>query len=289
MKRASVVLAVVLVLSSVTATGGERVYIGQTVCLECHRDSHLDDFSVLYLARHAQAYPALERPESREIARLSGIDDDPVASPICLGCHATASDVEDWERDETFSISDGVQCERCHGPGSEYSSAEIMADPDAARAAGLRIPTEADCLVCHKPKGSHDLVLGPSPFNFEGFAARPSLPPTVASHDSTEPTPYKTPFNLVVSPDGSTLYIACEASDSVIVVSTRRREVVAEIVVENLPHGVALSPDGTNLFVSNRGSDSVSVIRTDTLEVTASISVGDEPHGLVVDGEGRHL
>jgi YVTN family beta-propeller protein len=288
-RRALVALAVVLVLSSVTATGGERVYIGQAACLECHRDSHRDDFSVLYLARHAQAYPALERPESREIARLSGIDDDPVASPICLGCHATAADVEDWERDEAFSISDGVQCERCHGPGSEYSAAEIMADPEAARAAGLRIPTESDCLVCHKPKGSHDLVIGPSPFNFNGFPARAAKPQTVASHESNAHVPYKTPFNLVVDPEGQRLYIACEASDSVIVVDTSRREVVAEVAVGNLPHGVALSPDGAVLFVSNRGSDSVSVIRTDSLAVTASISVGDEPHGLVVDAEGRHL
>jgi len=288
-RRASVVLAFLLALSAAPADGGDRFYVGQIACLECHQDSHRDDFSVLYLTRHAQAYASLERPESREIARLSGIDDDPVASPICLGCHATAADVEAWERDEAFAISDGVQCERCHGPGSEYSAAEIMADPNAAKAAGLRIPGESDCLVCHKPKGSHDLVLGPSPFDFDGFPARPDHPPTVASHDSTVRAPYKTPFNLVVGPDGRNLYIACEASDSVIVVDTRQRMVVAEVAVGNLPHGVALSPDGSNLYVSNRGSDTVSVILTETLEVMASIPVGDEPHGLVVDTEGRHL
>jgi len=288
-RRASVALVFVLTLSVAPATGGDRVYVGQTACLECHRDSHRDDFSVLYLARHAQAYTALSRPESHEITRLSGIDGDPVASPVCLGCHATAADVESWERDEAFAISDGVQCERCHGPGSEYSAAEIMADPEEARAAGLRIPTESDCLVCHKPKGSHDLVLGPSPFKFDGFPARPNHPPTVASHDSTVREPYKTPFNLVVGPDGRNLYVACEASDSVIVVDTRQREVVAEVSVGNLPHGVALSPDGSDLFVSNRGSDTVSVISTETLAVTTSIPVGDEPHGLVVDAEGRHL
>ena len=289
MIRASGVLVVALAVAAGAAADGDRVYIGQAVCLECHRDSHRDDFSVLYLARHARAYEALERPESREIARLSGIDSDPFASPICLGCHTTAADVEDWERDEAFAISDGVQCERCHGPGSDYSAAETMVDPEAARVAGLRIPTEADCLVCHKPKGSHDLVLGPSSFDFGGFSARPDHPRTVASHNSTTPAPYKTPFNLVVDPGGRYLYVACEASDSVIVVDTRRREVVAEVAVGNLPHGVALSPDGTVLYVSNRGSDTVSVIRTESLEVAASIAVGDEPHGLVVDAQGRHL
>ena len=289
MIRASGVLVVALTVAAGAAADDDRVFVGQAVCLECHRDSHRDDFSVLYLARHARAYVALERPESREIARLSGIDSDPFASPICLGCHTTAADVEDWERDEAFAISDGVQCERCHGPGSDYSGAETMVDPEAARVAGLRIPTEADCLVCHKPKGSHDLVLGPSSFDFGGFPARPDHPRTVASHSSTTPAPYKTPFNLVVDPGGRHLYVACEASDSVIVVDTRRREVVAEVAVGNLPHGVALSPDGAALYVSNRGSDTVSVIRTESLEVAASIAVGDEPHGLVVDAQGQHL
>jgi YVTN family beta-propeller protein len=287
--RASGVLVVILAVSTAVAAGGDRVYVGQVVCLECHRDSHRDDFSVLYLARHARAYVALERPESREIARLSGIDGDPLSSPICLGCHATAADVEAWELDEAFAIEDGVQCERCHGPGSDYSAAEIMADPDAARAAGLRIPTEADCLVCHKPKGSHDLVLGPSPFDFGGFLPRPDHPRMAASHFSAAPEPYKTPFNLVVSQDGRRLYVACEASDSLIVVDTGQRRVIAEVPVGNLPHGVALAPDGSRVYVSNRGSDSVSVIDATSYEVIASIAVGDEPHGLVADAAGRRL
>jgi len=288
-KRRVGVLAVVLAVLAAAAAGDDRIFVGQTVCLECHRDSHRDDFSKLYLARHARAYTALERPESREIARLSGIDGDPLSSPICLGCHATAADAEAWERDEAFAVEDGVQCERCHGPGSEYSDAEVMADPEAARAAGLRIPTESDCLVCHNPKGSHDMVLGPSPFDFDGFAARPDQPSSVASHSSTTPPPYKTPFNLVASRDGSRLYVACEASDSLIVVDTEQRMVVAEVAIGNLPHGVALSPDGSRVYVSNRGSDSVSVIDATTLEVIASIAVGDEPHGLAADATGRRV
>ena len=289
MKRALGALVVVLAVSAAAAAGGDRVYVGQAVCLECHRDSHRDDFSVLYRARHDRAYAALEWPASREIARLSGIDGDPLSSPICLGCHATAADVEAWERDETFAIEDGVQCERCHGPGSDYAAAEIMVDPEAARAAGLRIPTESNCPVCHKPKGSHDMVLGPSTFDFRGFSARPDNQLTVASHSSAVPELYKTPFNLIVSRDGRRLYVACEASDSLIVVDTDQRRVIAEVTVGNLPHGVALAPDGLRVYVSNRGSDTVSVIDAGSLEVVDTIDVGDEPHGLVVDAEGRRL
>ena len=63
---------------------------------------------------------------SKEIARLSGIPQEPQEAAICLGCHATASETEDWEKDDTFHREDGVQCEMCHGPGSEYMDESVM-------------------------------------------------------------------------------------------------------------------------------------------------------------------
>ncbi len=289
MRRSSLVLVTLLVLSTVLVDGGDRVYVGEAACRRCHAEVYGERRAPWHPAKHADAWAVLARPESREIVRLSGIDGDPFSSPICLGCHATATDVETWERNEAFAISDGVQCERCHGPGSDYSNAETMADPEAARAAGLRTPTEADCLVCHKPKGSHDMVLGPRFFDFGRTPPPADRARTVAAHPSTVTPTYKTPFNLVVSGDGRRLFVACEASDSLIVVDTAQRQVVAEVAVGNLPHGVALSPDGTRVYVSNRGSDSISVIDAGSLEVVDTIEVGDEPHGLVVDAEGRRL
>ena len=41
------------------------------------------------------------------MARLSGITDVPEQSPICLGCHATAAETEEWERVEDFRLEDG--------------------------------------------------------------------------------------------------------------------------------------------------------------------------------------
>ena len=92
------------------------------------------------------------------MARLSGITDEPEKAPICLGCHATAADSEKWERDPGFRLEDGVQCEKCHGPGSEYMDEKVMRDPEAARRAGLRKFTKRDCAVCHYVKGSHVAV-----------------------------------------------------------------------------------------------------------------------------------
>ncbi len=43
-----------------------------------------------------------------------------------------------------------LDCEGCHGPGSEYKGMAVMKDPDKARAAGLVDPTETFCSQCHK-------------------------------------------------------------------------------------------------------------------------------------------
>ena len=74
----------------------------------------------LAASAHAKAWATLATPEAKVMARLGGLADEPEKAPICLGCHATAADAEAWERDPGFRVEDGVQCEKCHGPGSEY-------------------------------------------------------------------------------------------------------------------------------------------------------------------------
>jgi len=98
----------------------------------------------------------LAKPEAAQIAELSGMPQAPQATPICLGCHATGAHVETWEKDETFFVEDGVQCEKCHGPGSEYM--EVMRDREKAMKAGLMFPSMEDCMNCHHVKGSHVAV-----------------------------------------------------------------------------------------------------------------------------------
>jgi YVTN family beta-propeller protein len=144
----------------------ERVYVGEAACRPCHHQPGRDQFSAWRLAKHPRAFAALSMPESRRIAELSGVGDDPTRSPVCLGCHTTAYGTEAWERDDAFRFEDGVQCERCHGPGSEYLDADVMRDSARARQAGLKKPGEADCLVCHKEKGSHTAVLRVRAFVF---------------------------------------------------------------------------------------------------------------------------
>jgi hypothetical protein len=132
----------------------QPVYVGALACAECHEGHGTgNQYSHWLLSSHAKAWASLALPEAKEMARLSGITDVPEESPICLGCHATAAEAEAWERVEGFRLEDGVQCEKCHGPGSEYMS--VMGDPEAVRRAGLRRFTKRDCEVCHYVKGSH--------------------------------------------------------------------------------------------------------------------------------------
>ncbi len=136
------------------------VYVGVKVCAQCHDgDAMGNQCSIWARSRHADAYAALSKPEARLIAKLSGVPVLPQQSPLCLGCHATAAEAEPWERDPSFAIQDGVQCEHCHGPGSEYADAAVMMNRELAMKRGLRMPAMEECQACHAPKGSHDAVL----------------------------------------------------------------------------------------------------------------------------------
>lgn len=57
----------------------------------------------------------------------------------CLTCHAT-----DGRK------LPAVQCESCHGPGSDYSPPEVMIDPEKAEMAGLVRPSIVVCERCHE-------------------------------------------------------------------------------------------------------------------------------------------
>ncbi len=159
------------------ASDRRPVYVGVKVCAACHADQVAGhQFGLWRVSKHADAYATLWSPESRKIAALSGITGEPRKSPICLGCHATAATAEGWEREDTFVIQDGVQCEGCHGPGSEYATSEVMLDRDRAVAAGLIVSDEGTCTMCHNVKGSHVAVLGSPVFDVQAGLAKTAHP-----------------------------------------------------------------------------------------------------------------
>ena len=157
-----------LVADLSTAQPTDPVYVGVRACSECHEGPETaHQFSVWRLSAHAKAFATLSLPISEEIARISGIPEPPHRARVCLGCHATGADAEEWERAEGFLIQDGIQCETCHGPGSEYMDEEVMRDRELAMKRGLRFPTATTCMTCHNPKGSHEAVLPGKPYVVE--------------------------------------------------------------------------------------------------------------------------
>ncbi len=112
------------------AVAAEPTFTGAEKCRPCH----LPEFNSWSEAAHAGA-----TADARGSADFQ---------PSCLGCHATGGR-EDLE---------GVQCESCHGPGSEYWPIPVMMDVDKAVAAGLHIPSQETCNRCHDGQDHHAAV-----------------------------------------------------------------------------------------------------------------------------------
>ncbi len=267
------------------SSGRTPQHIGTMGCAECHKGPEFGyQFSVWQRSAHAQAYASLATPRAYEIAEQMGVTGDPQRARECLQCHTTAYHDPAGGFEDTFHITEGVGCEACHGPGSDYWPEPIMQDPVAARSAGLRDVDRHTCLRCHdNPHNDPDA----DPFDYVAALAaiaHPNEPPKIVE----EPV-YKTPVNLALNPDASELYVVCEASDSVIVVDVARRRKVAEIAVGHHPVDVAFSPDGKRAFVTNWHDDTVSVIHVPARKAMEVIAVGNEPRGLLTDREGRYL
>ncbi len=90
----------------------------------------------------------LATPEALKIAKAKGID-DPQKSEKCAKCHTTAYGADAKLLTATFKGEDGVGCEACHGPGSNYKTLKIMKDRALAVQNGLIVPDEKTCVKCH--------------------------------------------------------------------------------------------------------------------------------------------
>jgi hypothetical protein len=159
------------------ATAPKHQYIGVEACGMCHkREATGDQLGKWQASRHAQAYETLASDKAKELATARGIA-DPQQAEECLTCHVTAYGADSTHfatpraGKEGFVVAHGVQCEACHGPGSDYKSRKAMKDQEASIAAGLVIPDEALCLTCHNDKSP--TFTG---FDYEEYLAKVSHP-----------------------------------------------------------------------------------------------------------------
>jgi hypothetical protein len=123
----------------------KMTYIGAERCRECHPKQH----AIWEKGRHASSMRSFTNREKEKTA--------------CIWCHAT--DARDLLKNYTLSH---VQCEACHGPGSDYAYADVMRDKNYARQNGLVVQSEAVCVQCHTGSGSSTM----GKFNYKQASER---------------------------------------------------------------------------------------------------------------------
>jgi YVTN family beta-propeller protein len=105
------------------------------------------------------------------------------------------------------------------------------------------------------------------------------------------------PNSLLLTPDGSTLYVANGDDDAVDVIDTRSARLTRVISVLRPgfpykganPNGLALSPDGATLYVTLGGENALAVVDLASGTVRGRIPTGWEPSAVAVSRDGTRL
>lgn len=116
-------------------------YIGVKKCKMCHKGAKKGEvFEKWEKSPHAKAFETLKAKGEEK-------------NPKCLECHVTGFNAGGYKvGDANAADFEGVQCENCHGPGSEYKKMSVMKDKKKSIELGLIIPDEAVCKKCHNEK-----------------------------------------------------------------------------------------------------------------------------------------
>ena len=141
---------------------GRSAYVGSAVCRDCHSEGERGGPWVRWLSsRHSHAYWRLASDWALYLGRLRPHYSDlvaPIEDERCLLCHVTGSQDQDGLFADTFRPEEGVSCEACHGPGSEYVDPAVMADRAAFLSHGGVIPDEVTCQSCHRDDERFDFA-----------------------------------------------------------------------------------------------------------------------------------
>ena len=131
-------------------------YVGYKKCKPCHLGKKVGAQSKVWEAGpHAKAYAELASEQSLELAKKLKLKAEPQKSAECLPCHVTAYGVADSLK-TNVTLEEGVSCEACHGPGSDYFPMKVMkalrAGTQDPVAVGLWGQNEELCITCHNKK-----------------------------------------------------------------------------------------------------------------------------------------
>ncbi len=99
-------------------------------------------------------------------------------------------------------------------------------------------------------------------------------------------TDHPSPFYILLSPDGNTIFTANQSGHSVSIVDAKSKKVIGEVPVGIQPEALAITADGKTLYVCNAEEDSVSVLDVASKAVTKVIKVGDWPCNIKLSKDG---
>lgn len=120
-------------------------YMGVASCQSCHSSERSGNAVDVWIrSRHALAYHSMRKELSTRPATRSAASD----SASCYHCHTTLGHPPSTVA-EVRIVAEGVGCERCHGPGSEYSSYGVMTDNARFLEHGGVQGSLSDCRQCH--------------------------------------------------------------------------------------------------------------------------------------------
>ncbi len=150
MKKSFVTLVLLSVfVLALSLVGQNFTYVGAAKCAVCHKtEKQGRQYPIWQETKHSQSISALSSPQAAEVAKQANVQ-NPAESPDCLKCHAPL-----YEKAAELK-AEGVTCEICHGPGSEYKKLSIMKDQALSKQNGLIVyespeAVKKQCLTCHE-------------------------------------------------------------------------------------------------------------------------------------------
>jgi len=170
--------ATVVALPAYAEGSGSYSYVGSTACKKCHIKEHKSWAA----SKMGKAFETLKPGQAQEIRERFHVDvnKDYTRDPACLKCHTTGYGKPggyvlppegDAKAAREAAKMEGVGCESCHGPASEYIKVfeEITKSKrkyklEELTKVGLIVLDETTCKGCHNTESpTHDAS---KPFEF---------------------------------------------------------------------------------------------------------------------------
>jgi len=167
---------------------------------------------------------------------------------------------------------------------------EIFSEPRMKGPHGMALSNDGNNLYVTSEIGEYIFKISTANFyasdtTYLNSPIDPSVPP------SGNGTGNFRPYQIILSPDNSLLYVTCRASNEVRIYNSSDLSQLNSIFLgaSSYPLLMNLTNDGNYLFVCNRNNNTVSVINTmaQTLHTTIS-NVGIQPHGVDFTADGQY-